>query len=42
MVWNLLAGAGLILAAGFDPVELISPWPVATPVLHVDTTPNTD
>jgi acetolactate synthase-1/2/3 large subunit len=42
VVWDLLAGADLILAAGFDPVELISPWPVATPVLHLDTTPNTD
>ena len=39
---NLLAGADLILAAGFDPVELISPWSVVTPVLHLDTTPNTD
>ena len=42
VVWDLLAGADLILAAGFDPVELISPWSVATPVLHLDTTPNTD
>jgi acetolactate synthase I/II/III large subunit len=42
VVWDLLAGAGLVLAAGFDPVELISPWSVATPVLHLDTTPNTD
>ena len=42
VVWDLLAGADLILAAGFDPVELISPWEVATPVLHLDTTPNTD
>ena len=42
VVWDLLAGADLILAAGFDPVELISPWAVATPVLHLDTTPNTD
>ena len=42
VVWDLLAGADLILAAGFDPVELISPWSVATPVVHVDTTPNTD
>jgi len=42
VVWDLLAGADLILAAGFDPVELISPWKVATPVLHLDTTPNTD
>jgi len=42
VVWDLLAGADLILAAGFDPVELISPWSLATPVLHLDTTPNTD
>ncbi len=42
VVWDLLAGADLILTAGFDPVELISPWSVATPVLHLDTTPNTD
>ncbi|MGD0239560.1 MAG: thiamine pyrophosphate-binding protein [Streptosporangiaceae bacterium] len=42
VVWDLLAGADLILAAGFDPVELISPWSVSTPVLHLDTVPNTD
>src|SRR5260370_5285723 len=42
VVWDLLAEADLILAAGFDPVELISPWSVRTAVLHLDTTPNTD
>jgi acetolactate synthase I/II/III large subunit len=42
VVWDLLAGADLILAAGFDPVELISPWSVSTPVLHLDTVANTD
>ena len=42
VVWDLLASAGLILTAGFDPVELISPWSIATPVMHLDTTPNTD
>ena len=42
VLWDLLDGADLILAAGFDPVELISPWSVRTPVLHADTTPNTD
>jgi acetolactate synthase I/II/III large subunit len=42
VVWDLLAGADLIVTAGFDPVELISPWSVATPVLHLDTVPNTD
>jgi acetolactate synthase I/II/III large subunit len=42
VIWDLLAGADLILAAGFDPVELISPWSVSTEVIHLDTTPNTD
>ena len=42
VVWDLLAGADLIVAAGFDPVELISPWSVGTAVMHLDTTPNTD
>jgi acetolactate synthase I/II/III large subunit len=42
VIWDLLASADLIVTAGFDPVELITPWQIATPVLHVDTTPNTD
>ncbi len=42
VIWDLLASADLIVTAGFDPVELISPWGITTPVLHVDTTPNTD
>ena len=42
VIWDLLGGADLIIAAGFDAVELISPWRIAAPVLHVDTTPNTD
>lgn len=42
VLWQFLSDADLILAAGFDPVELISPWHVTTPVLHADTTPNTD
>ncbi|HEX4831076.1 MAG TPA: thiamine pyrophosphate-binding protein [Trebonia sp.] len=42
VIWELLAGADLIVTAGFDAVDLITPWRVATPVLHVDTTPNTD
>jgi acetolactate synthase I/II/III large subunit len=42
VIWDLLAAADLIVAAGFDPVELISPWSVTTPVLHLDTVPNTD
>ena len=42
VVRNFLAGADLIVAAGFDAVELIKPWPLSMPVLHVDSTPNTD
>jgi acetolactate synthase-1/2/3 large subunit len=42
VIWDLLAGADLIVTAGFDPVELITPWRIGTPVLHMDTTPNTD
>jgi len=42
VVWEFLAGSDLVVAAGFDPVELIRPWSLAVPVLHVDTTPNTD
>jgi len=41
-VWDFLFGADLIIAAGFDPVELIKPWTPGAPVIHVDTTPNTD
>ncbi len=42
VLWEFLENADLILAAGFDPVELISPWALTTPVLHLGTTPNTD
>lgn len=41
-VWDLVRSSDLVLAAGFDPVELIKPWSVPVPVLHIDTTPNTD
>ncbi|MFT7570276.1 MAG: acetolactate synthase-1/2/3 large subunit [Paracoccaceae bacterium] len=41
-VWDFLANADLIVTAGFDPVELIKPWTPDAPVIHVDTTPNTD
>lgn len=41
-VWELVRSSDLILAAGFDPVELIKPWRVPAPVLHIDSTPNTD
>jgi acetolactate synthase I/II/III large subunit len=42
VVWDLLGEADLILAVGFDPVELIKPWTVEAPVLHIDTVPNVD
>jgi acetolactate synthase-1/2/3 large subunit len=41
-VWDLVRSSDLIVAAGFDPVELIKPWHVDVPVLHVDSTPNVD
>jgi len=41
-VWDFMAGSDLIVAAGFDPVELIKPWQLRIPVLHVDATANTD
>ena len=42
VIWDLLAASDLIVTAGFDAVELITPWRLGVPVLHVDTTPNTD
>ncbi len=41
-VWQFLAGCDLLLAAGFDAVELIQPWTLKTPTIHIDATPNTD
>ncbi|MGE0359830.1 MAG: thiamine pyrophosphate-binding protein [Vicinamibacterales bacterium] len=41
-VWSFLASADLILAVGFDAVELIKPWQLTVPVVHIDTTANTD
>jgi acetolactate synthase I/II/III large subunit len=42
VVWSLLEESDLIVAAGFDAVELIKPWSVTTPVMHIDTVENTD
>ena len=42
VVWDFLASADLILAVGFDAVELINPWRPRTPVLHIDACENTD
>jgi acetolactate synthase-1/2/3 large subunit len=41
-VWSFLASSDLILAAGFDAVELIKPWQLTVPVVHIDSVPNTD
>jgi acetolactate synthase-1/2/3 large subunit len=41
-MWDFLKGADLILATGFDAVELIKPWSPEAPVIHIDMTPNTD
>lgn len=42
VLWDFLGSADLIVSVGYDPVELIKPWGVAVPVLHVDATPNVD
>lgn len=42
VIWSMLEEADLIITAGFDPVELITPWRIGTPVLHIDTVPNAD
>jgi acetolactate synthase-1/2/3 large subunit len=41
-VWSFLKGCDLLLAVGFDAVELIKPWQLAVPTVHIDCTPNTD
>ena len=41
-VWEFLEGCDLLLAVGFDAVELIKPWQLSVPTVHIDATPNTD
>ena len=41
-IWDFLKSCDLIVAVGFDAVELIKPWQLSSPVLHIDSTPNTD
>lgn len=41
-MWKFLAGCDLLIAAGFDAVELIKPWSLKIPTIHVGATPNTD
>jgi len=35
-------GCDFLLAAGFDAVELIKPWTLSVPTVHIDAVPNTD
>lgn len=42
VMWDFVKGVDLILATGFDPVELILPWQVEATVVHIDDVPNTD
>ena len=42
IVWEFLRSADLIVAAGFDCVELIKDWSLPVPVVHIDTIPNVD
>lgn len=42
VVWEFLKGADLILCAGFDAVELIKSWTPKAPVIHIDSTANSD
>lgn len=41
-MWDFLRQADLLLAIGFDAVELIKPWSLTAPALHIDSVPNTD
>ena len=42
LMWDFLRGCDLLLAVGFDAVELIKPWTLTLPIVHIDTLPNTD
>lgn len=41
-IWDFLRSSDLVLNIGFDAVELIKPWTVQAPTIHIDSTPNTD
>ena len=41
-MWDFLKSCDLLLAVGFDAVELIKPWQLVAPSIHIDSTPNTD
>jgi acetolactate synthase-1/2/3 large subunit len=41
-IWDFLKKSDLLLMVGFDAVELIKPWTLRVPAIHIDSTPNTD
>lgn len=41
-VWDFLKSADLLLAVGFDAVELIKSWTLKAPTIYIDTVANTD
>jgi acetolactate synthase-1/2/3 large subunit len=41
-IWDFLKSSDLLLNIGFDAVELIKPWTVDKPIIHIDSVPNTD
>ncbi len=41
-MWEYLKTCDLVLAVGFDAVELIKPWQLSAPTIHIDSTTNTD
>lgn len=41
-LWDFVRGSDLVLNIGFDAVELIKPWQVAAPTIHIDSVANTD
>jgi acetolactate synthase-1/2/3 large subunit len=42
IVWSFLKSCDLVIAVGFDAVELIKTWQLDVAVVHIDSTPNTD
>ena len=42
LMWDFLKGCDLLLAVGFDAVELIKPWTLSLLTVHIDAVPNTD
>ncbi len=42
LMWDFLKRSDLLLAVGFDAVELIKPWTLKVATVHVDALPNTD